>query len=155
MVPDGVAFVALAPLDDPTLVISTIARSLDLRKAEGQTPRDALHTHLRDKWLLLLSDDFEQLLGWRQRWRIWSKPSRSDGAPHESRPAESAGKTRIPSTPLALPSSTRLPGVEVVAGSSSARLFAARARATLRSGLREGSGRGSDYDLRAGSRVRS
>jgi predicted ATPase len=52
--PDGLAFVALAPLMDPSLVVPTVARSLGLREAEGQTPREALHAHLRDKRLLLV-----------------------------------------------------------------------------------------------------
>ena len=60
--PDGIVFVALAPLIDPGLVVSTVARSLGVREAEGQTPQEALHAHLRDKRLLLVLDNFEHLL---------------------------------------------------------------------------------------------
>jgi predicted ATPase len=44
--PDGVAFVALAPLGDPTLVVPTIERALGLREAEGQTSLEALRDYL-------------------------------------------------------------------------------------------------------------
>ena len=60
--PDGVVFVALAPLNDPALVIPTVARSLGLRESEGQTPREVLHAYLHEKRLLLLLDNFERLL---------------------------------------------------------------------------------------------
>jgi predicted ATPase len=60
--PDGVAFVALAPLRDPALVVSTIARSLGLREEQGQSTADTLHAFLREKRLLLVLDNFEHLL---------------------------------------------------------------------------------------------
>src|ERR671911_656847 len=66
--PDGIAFVALAPLIDPGLVVPTVARSLGVREAEGQTPQEALHAHLRDKRLLLVLDNFEHLLEAGERW---------------------------------------------------------------------------------------
>ena len=59
---EGVAFVALAPLMDPALVVSSVARTLGLREAEGQSPGDALRAHLREKELLLVLDNFEHLL---------------------------------------------------------------------------------------------
>ncbi len=62
LAPYGVVFAALAPLNNPTLVIPTIARSLGLREAENQTPREALQTHLRWKRLLLVLDNFEHLV---------------------------------------------------------------------------------------------
>src|SRR3712207_1944306 len=43
--PDGVAFVGLASLGDPALVIPTIARSLELRETEGQTLPEVLFAH--------------------------------------------------------------------------------------------------------------
>jgi predicted ATPase/class 3 adenylate cyclase len=52
--PDGVWFVPLAPLSDPTLVASTIAHVLD---ADGD-----LGGYLRDRRLMLVLDNFEQVL---------------------------------------------------------------------------------------------
>src|SRR3712207_4867037 len=49
--PDGVAFVGLASLGDPALVIPTIARSLELREAQGQTLPEVLFAHLHNKRL--------------------------------------------------------------------------------------------------------
>ena len=60
---DGAAFVGLAALSDPALVVSTISRSLRSSEPEGRTPREALIDHLRDKKLLLVLDNLEHLLG--------------------------------------------------------------------------------------------
>jgi DNA-binding SARP family transcriptional activator len=60
---DGAFFVDLAPIRDPGLVPSTIAQSLGVREAAGQSLRESLQTHLRDcSPLLLLLDNFEQVL---------------------------------------------------------------------------------------------
>lgn len=60
--PDGVTFVPLAPLADPTLVISTIADALGVREAVGQPLIAAITAYLREKRLLLILDNFEHLL---------------------------------------------------------------------------------------------
>ncbi len=60
---DGVAWVDLAPLRDPALALPTIARALGLREAAGQPADERLHAHLRDKDLLLLLDNMEQVAG--------------------------------------------------------------------------------------------
>ena len=59
---DGVAFVSLAPITDPNLVIPTIARTLDLREEGKQPLLDRLIRHLQDKQQLLLLDNFEQVV---------------------------------------------------------------------------------------------
>jgi len=61
--PDGVAFVPLAALTDPTLALSTIAHALGLVEAEaaGRTPVETLATALADLRLLLLLDNLEQV----------------------------------------------------------------------------------------------
>src|SRR5262249_41200060 len=51
--PDGVVFVALASVADPSLVASGIAEQLAVAEAAGPTLTQALTTHLRDKRLLL------------------------------------------------------------------------------------------------------
>jgi class 3 adenylate cyclase len=58
----GVFFVALAPIRDPELVVPTIARALALRDAPGQRLIDTLSEYLREKELLLVLDNFEQVV---------------------------------------------------------------------------------------------
>jgi predicted ATPase/DNA-binding XRE family transcriptional regulator len=128
--PNGVAFIALAPLNDAGLVIPTVARSLGLRETPGQTPREAVHTHLRDKRLLLVLDNFEHVLQ--------AAPVIADMlefCPNlkvlvtSRAPLLVRGEQEYPVAPLELPSSTRSPDPEEVAGSPSGRLFVERARA--------------------------
>src|SRR5207247_8783115 len=58
----GAAFVALAPVSDPSLVIPTIADTLGVREASGQPLLETLTAFLREQQLLLLLDNFEQVL---------------------------------------------------------------------------------------------
>ena len=60
--PDGVYFVNLAPISDPTLVVSTIAQTLDLKETGAQPLLDMLKASLNWKPLLLLLDNFEQVV---------------------------------------------------------------------------------------------
>ncbi len=60
-VPDGVTWVALAPLRDPELVASTIARALELGEESG-SPLDTVARVLVGKRALLLIDNVEHLL---------------------------------------------------------------------------------------------
>jgi predicted ATPase/class 3 adenylate cyclase len=59
---DGVFFVNLAPLSDPALVVPTIAHTLDVKETGHQSLLDLLKVSLRDKHLLLLLDNFEQVI---------------------------------------------------------------------------------------------
>ena len=58
---DGVAFVPLAPIVDAGLVLPTIARELGLREGRGQVPREVLGNFLRQRHLLLVLDNVEQV----------------------------------------------------------------------------------------------
>jgi predicted ATPase/DNA-binding CsgD family transcriptional regulator len=60
--PDGVWFVALAPVRDPTLVAPTIADVLDVRETATRTLEQGLVEALRDRRALLVLDNFEHLL---------------------------------------------------------------------------------------------
>jgi predicted ATPase/DNA-binding XRE family transcriptional regulator len=128
--PDGVVFVALAPLNDPALVIPTVARSLGLRESEGQTPREVLRAYLRKKRLLLFLDNFEHLLEAAPEiaWLIESCPDLTVLVTSRA-PLRVRGEQEYPVPPLELPSSTLSPAPEEVAGSPSGRLFVERARA--------------------------
>src|SRR5437660_10922940 len=60
--PDGVSFVSLAPISDPVLVIPTIAHTFDLKETPARPLLDLLKASLGYKHLLLLLDNFEQVL---------------------------------------------------------------------------------------------
>jgi predicted ATPase/class 3 adenylate cyclase len=60
--PDGVYFVDLSPLRDPSLVVARIASTLSVREAPGEDLRDTLAAFLAEKRLLLVLDNFEQVL---------------------------------------------------------------------------------------------
>jgi predicted ATPase len=60
---DGVYLVRLTPVRDPELVISTIADTLNIREAnDPHSLLGNLEGYLRDKQMLLLLDNFEQVL---------------------------------------------------------------------------------------------
>ena len=58
----GVCFVPLAPISDPDLVISAIAHALGLQENRKRPLFEYLSAFLRTKQLLLLLDNFEQVL---------------------------------------------------------------------------------------------
>src|SRR5262249_40828130 len=58
----GASVVLLAPISDPGLVIPTIAQALDLKERGAQPLLDLLKAFLQDKHLLLVLDNFEQIL---------------------------------------------------------------------------------------------
>lgn len=59
---DGVYFVSLAPISDPKLVGAAIAQTLGLREAAGHSLAETLQAYLKDRQLLLVLDNFEQVV---------------------------------------------------------------------------------------------
>jgi predicted ATPase/DNA-binding CsgD family transcriptional regulator len=59
---DGVYFVELAPIHDPGLVTTTIAKVLGIGESGNQPLIETLKKYLQQKCLLLLLDNFEQIL---------------------------------------------------------------------------------------------
>jgi len=59
---DGVSFISLAPITDPDLVLPTIAQTLALKEREGLPLPDLVQLFLQDKHMLLLLDNFEQVV---------------------------------------------------------------------------------------------
>ncbi len=62
MFPDGVVFVPLAPIDDAVLVPATIARALSIGDTGARPPLDLVIEQIGEKRLLLVLDNFEQVL---------------------------------------------------------------------------------------------
>jgi predicted ATPase/DNA-binding SARP family transcriptional activator len=60
--PSGVVFVTLEAISDPSLVAATIALTLAVAERADRTVVDSLIEHLAEKQLLLVLDNFEQVL---------------------------------------------------------------------------------------------
>ena len=127
--PNGLAFVALAQLNNADFVVPSVVRSFGLRETAGQSPREALAAYLRPKRLLLTLDNFEHLLEAAPEvsWLIETCPNLTVLVTSRA-PLRVGGEQEYPVPPLQLPVSTRDPGVEEVLGSPSGRLFVERAR---------------------------
>lgn len=59
---NGVFLVELAAVRDPELVLSAIAQTLGIRDQDSTPLQQRLHEHLREQQLLLLIDNFEQVI---------------------------------------------------------------------------------------------
>jgi NB-ARC domain len=59
---DGVCLVLLATISDPDLVVSTLSQTLGVKEVGARPLSDLLIDYLQDKHLLLLLDNFEQVV---------------------------------------------------------------------------------------------
>ena len=59
---DGIVFVGLGAILDPALVAPTIGQALEVKEGPGESPVAALHRHVAKRELLIVIDNFEQLL---------------------------------------------------------------------------------------------
>lgn len=59
----GVCFVPLATITDPALVPSAIAQTLGIQEKAGQAPLEVLKDTLRNTQMLMVLDNFEQVMG--------------------------------------------------------------------------------------------
>ncbi|HLL50499.1 MAG TPA: adenylate/guanylate cyclase domain-containing protein, partial [Thermomicrobiales bacterium] len=60
---DGAAFVPLTDVTNPALVPAAIASALDIGDTSGESPREVIIAHLRERHLLLILDNLEQVMG--------------------------------------------------------------------------------------------
>src|SRR6266487_1298842 len=125
-----ICFVPLAPVSDPNLVVPTIVQALGLEVSGDQPLLDLLKVSLRDKRLLLLLDNFEQVLG--------AAPGLSEllsVCPHLKILVTSRavlhirGEHEFLVPPLGLPDLTHLPESEVLSQYAAVALFLQCAKA--------------------------
>lgn len=125
--PDGVYFVPLAPVSDPSLLPSAIAASLRLRSA------DHLLAHLRERQALLLLDNFEHLLaGARVVTEVLTTCPSVKLLVTSRALLRVSGERNFPVPPLPLPDARRLPTAEGLIDNAAVRLFVERATAASR-----------------------
>jgi predicted ATPase/class 3 adenylate cyclase len=107
--PNGVFFVSLAPVRDWELVAPTIARTLGLREQPGETVVETLDGYLVDKELLLVLDNFEQVLAAAPAVAGLTAAAPGLKLLVTSRtPLRLSGERTYPVPPLELPESVRL-----------------------------------------------
>jgi predicted ATPase/class 3 adenylate cyclase len=127
---DGVFFVSLAALSDPQLVASAVAATLGVTEVADRPLKESLKDFLREKRILLLLDNFEQVLE--------AAPMVSElllAAPDlrvlatSRTPLRLYGEHEYAVSPLALPDPQRPPSAERLTHYEAVRLFIERARA--------------------------
>jgi predicted ATPase/class 3 adenylate cyclase len=112
--PDGVFFVDLSPITDPRLVPDTIASALLLRPESvgGRPVLEILTDHLRNRSLLLVMDNFEQVLdGAETVATILRTCPRVRGLVTSRAPLGLSGEQELPVAPLEVPDPGRDPAV--------------------------------------------
>jgi predicted ATPase/class 3 adenylate cyclase/Flp pilus assembly protein TadD len=127
---NGVVFVALAPVTDARLVASTIAQPLGIKEIPGRPIADSLQDYLRGRSLLLVLDNFEQVIAaaplvaqlltgcGQLKVLITSREALRINGEHE-----------YPVPPLPLPDLTELRSGAALSGYAAVELFVQRAKA--------------------------
>jgi predicted ATPase/class 3 adenylate cyclase len=127
---DGVFFVPIAAITDPTLVAPTIARVLGLSEGGAQPPEELLEGYLRDRQTLLLLDNLEQVLESASVVdRLLSTAANLKILATSRIPLGLYGEYEFPVPPLSLPDPESLPPLEHLPEYEAVRLFVERARA--------------------------
>ncbi len=128
----GVAFVPLAPLGDPRLVLSTVAQVLGLAEAGVATTREMLVAYLANHDWLLVLDNFEHVLDVAQEVADLLAACPGLTILITSRaPIRVRIEQEYPVRPLALPDLSQIPTLNEVSGVSSVQLFMERAQAAV------------------------
>jgi predicted ATPase len=126
---DGVAFISLASLTDPTLVVPTIARALGVSQTGDDTLEQRLLAYLEPREVLLVLDNVEQLLA--------AAPLAAQAlalAPRlkllitSREPLRVRGEQIVPVPPLKLPDPAHIPDLEQLVQIPAVALFVERAR---------------------------
>jgi class 3 adenylate cyclase len=128
---EGVFFISLAAIRDPQLVVGVVAGTLGVKEEGGQPLLESLEYYLGEKRMLLLVDNFEQVL---------------EAAPMVTEMLSAAPNLKVLATsrillrlygeheyavpPLGLPDPQRPPSVETLTHYEAVRLFLERSQAS-------------------------
>ena len=127
---DGVFFVALATITDPALVSSAIAGPLGVEESADQSLMESLKSYLHHKHLLLILDNFEQVLeGTPVVGELVAACPGLKFLTTSRIPLRLYGEQEYAVLPLDLPDPRVLPPVKVLTQYEAVRLFVERARA--------------------------
>ena len=127
---DGVAWVALAPLRDPTLVPAEVASALGARERGEEPLADVLTRAVAGRQLLLVLDNCEHVID--AAAMVVDLLTRGQGVnvlTTSRTPLHVYGEQEYPLSPLALPDPAHLPPLQTLNQYEAVRLFIERARA--------------------------
>jgi predicted ATPase len=126
----GVVFVSLGAVDDADLVLPAVARALGVREVPGRSALDGVVGHLGGRAVLLLLDNFEQVVAAGPRVAEVLAACPGARALVTSRePLRLSGEHVVAVPPLAVPEAERALGVEEMLEYDAVRLFVERATA--------------------------
>lgn len=129
---DGIVFVSLAALTDPQLVISTIAATLEVREVGDQSLLLTLCNFLRNRQLLLVLDNLEQVLEAAPLlMKVRSSCPQVTFLATSRAPLKLRGEQQYPISPLDLPDLACLPEPMALTRTPAVALFVERAQAVL------------------------
>jgi predicted ATPase/DNA-binding CsgD family transcriptional regulator len=127
---DGVCLVFLATISDPDLVVTTIAQTIDVKESGAESLLDLLKDHLQDKDLLLVLDNFEQVVATAPVLTELLETCPSLKLLVTSRELlRVRGEQEFALSPLAFPDLKQLPSCEALAEYGAVALFLQRAQA--------------------------
>ncbi len=128
---DGVAFVALADVDDPSDVLPALAAALDVKEAEERTLGEGVITVIGDRRALLLLDNLEQVVAAAPDLASLVERCPALRIVTTSRtPLRIAAEQEYALAPLALPPASEIAAAESLQAYPSVALFVERARKT-------------------------
>jgi excisionase family DNA binding protein len=133
----GAAFVPLAAVHQSDLVVPTIAQVLGVRETEDESPQERLRSFLRDRKLLLVLDNLEQVSGAAPALGdLLAQCPRLTILATSRSPLHLAGERVYPVPPLALPPRratvggvSDLPPLDTLARTEAVQLFVERTTA--------------------------
>jgi predicted ATPase/class 3 adenylate cyclase len=132
---DGVYLADLSSTTDPSLVPAAIAGALTVREQPGRELLDSLSDYLRDRHLLLVLDNLEQVVdGASIVGRLLDAAPRLTAVATSRVPLHIAGEQEYPVPPLAVPDPQGASDLESLARNEAVALFIDRA-AAVRPGM--------------------
>src|SRR5215203_2125290 len=126
---DGVFFVPLATVTDPQLVVSAVMGTLGVREVGDLSLVETLKRYLRDKQMLLVLDNFEQVLAAAPVVTELLEAPRLKVLTTSRTALRLYGEQEYAVPPLAVPDTGRLPEPEALSHYDAVKLFIERAEA--------------------------
>jgi predicted ATPase/class 3 adenylate cyclase len=129
---DGVFFVPLGMISQVELVLPSIAHELGMPDRGGSRPMERLQAHLRDRTVLLVLDNFEQIMpAGPEIAELLAAAPRLTILVTSRSPLHVYGEHEYPVPPLRVPDPARLPALAALSQYESVALFLDRAQAAL------------------------